>query len=448
MSTGSRQHELLEKARAYLIEKMRSPFLNKASVLFYLNSWDPTSLGNACLKRRISLERSSVWFFFRFCKNVLSARNYTRMMLYGEPASDHNENYDTLLVSWCKYSDFDENGFYHDRYFNSKADHHKNVLWLLVSIDNRIPLSFQPNVRIYARSNVSLIQGLLFVCRNIWKKILKAKGNFSQVIYAVSAENVFGEKMAATGRELNEAYLFRSVIQPYEAQPFQHALNMELKQGAHPVKTIGYLHSVLPPLPTDLVYREGAPDIVYVHGKGQMDIMQRLLDWQPHTLRFTPSLRFKKNISESFSGWIFLPYNFSEIETILDGLESYFETSKGVLPKMTIRCHPAKSGSKKHILLMNEIEIILKKNQDRFDQQSEKQISFFIGATAAIIEAVERSVEVIHITSDPVFESHQETIWKDLEVVKINANVYQYKLREQGSYIQLGEDQDITQMIA
>lgn len=450
MSTGNRQLAILEKSKEYLTQKMDDPFVSKASVLLYLNSWDPSSLGNALLKWNISLQNSSAWFLLRVLKNILSIRFYAKMKLHAHPDESVDEKYDSLLVSWCKYSDFDENGFYHDRYFNCNADNHKNVLWLLISIDERVPVSLQSNVRIYGKTELSFLSGYLFVCKVILKKIRASRGRFTPIIHTISAEHTFAEKIVEITRLLNSKYAFRSIIQPYEAQPFQQAVNIELKKSLNPVKTIGYLHSVLPPLPTDLIYRAGAPDVVYVHGTGQIEIMQHLLNWPARSLRFTPSLRFKKNICESFSGWIFLPYNFSEPEIILEALEGYFETvAENSFPKMVIRCHPAKFHSKMHILLMKRIEIILEKYQNRFVEGFEKQISIFIGATAAIIEAVERAVEVIHITADPIFESHQEKIWNDLQVIEIYQHVYEYRLKKSGSYIELGSDgHDITHMIA
>lgn len=450
MSTGNRQIALLEKSKEYLTRNLSNPFVSKASVLLYLNSWDPASMGNAFLKWKISVQNSSAWFLFRFLKNVLSIRFYGRMKLHAHPDESVIEKYDSLLISWCKYSDFDEKGFYHDRYFNSKSDNHRNVLWLLISIDNKVPVSFQSNVRIYSKTELSFFSGYLFVCTVILKKIIASKGRLSSIIHTVSAEHTFAEKIADISRLLNVKYAFRSVIQPYEAQPFQHAVNIELKKSPNPVKTIGYLHSVLPPLPTDLICRTGSPDFLYVHGIGQIEIMQHLLNWPVQALRFTPSLRFKKNITESFSGWIFLPYNFSEPEIILAALESYLEAvASNSLPKMVTRCHPAKFHSQMHIQLMKGIDTILEKYQNRFVEGLEKQISIFIGATAAIIEAVERAVEVIHITADPIFESHQENIWNYLQVITINQYVYEYRLNKPGSYIQLGSEGDgITQMIA
>lgn len=450
MTTGNKQLAILEKSKEYLTKKMVNPFVSKASVLLYLNSWDPASLGNALLKWKISLQNSSAWFLLRVLKNIVSIRFYAKMKLHAHPDESVVEKYDSLLISWCKYSDFDEKGFYHDRYFNCKADSHRNVLWLLISIDNRVPFSLQSNVRIYSKTELSFFSGYLFVCNVIFKKIIASGGRFSSIVHTVSAEHTFAEKIAEVTRLLNTRYAFRSVIQPYEAQPFQQAVNIELKKCPNPVKTIGYLHSVLPPLPTDLICRAGSPDVVYVHGTGQIEIMQQLLNWPAQALRFTHSLRFKKNISESFAGWIFLPYNFSEPEIILAALESYFETVAGnSLPKMVIRCHPAQFHSQIHIQLMKGIESILEKYQNRFVEGLEKQISIFIGATAAIIEAVERAVEVIHITADPIFESHQENIWNDLQVITINQYVYEYRLKKPGSYIRLGSDgHDITQMIA
>ena len=61
---------------------------------------------------------------------------------------------------------------------------------------------------------------------------------------------------------------------------------------------------------------------------------------------------------------------------------------------------------------MDNINQVLFKYDKKFGIKTGRKISIFIGATAAIIESLERNVEVIHITSDPIFESHQSGIWE------------------------------------
>lgn len=394
----------------------------------------------------MSLQKPSFWFLIKFCKNIISIRNYSKLTLYSDPKYSDNHKFDTLIVSWCKYSDFDNVGNYHDRYFNIQADKHSNVLWFLISIDGELPSSLQPNIGIYFKKKVALISEIFFVLQCISRAINSSKGKWTNFLNNISAEQVFAEKIALKIKELNSNHSFSSLIQPYEAHPFQHAITLGLKNSDKRIKSIGYLHSVLPALPSDLIYREGAPDVLFVHGQGQIDIMKNFLSWPSSGLRYIPSLRYKREILESFSGFIFLPYNFSDLKSIVNGLRRYFETVDSVsLPKMFLRCHPAKSNSKKHLRLMHEIDLLLIKYCDKFSDQSDRKISIFIGATAAIVEALERGMEVIHITSDPIFESHQEDLWADFEVTDININVLQYKLNKLGSYINLGKlDDDIS----
>jgi hypothetical protein len=439
----------LEKSKDYISNKISNFSISKSSVLLYLNSWDPSSLGCSLLKWKMSLQKSSFWFFIKFCKNIISIRNYSKLRLHFGPKYSRDSNFDSLIISWCKYSDFDNLGNYHDRYFNVQADKHSHVLWLLISIDGKLPSSLQPNIGIYFKKKVALISEIFFVFKCIMRAINSSKGKWVNFLNNISAEQVFAEKITLVTEALNTKHAFCSLIQPYEAHPFQHAITLGLKNSDKGIKSIGYLHSVLPALPTDLIYREGAPDVLYVHGQGQIDIMENFLNWPSSDLRFIPSLRFKREIFESFSGFIFLPYNFSDSKSIVKGLKSYFETiDSDALPKMLVRCHPAKSNSKKHISLMNEIDLLLKKQYVKFNDQSDRKISIFIGATAAIVEALERGMEVIHITSDPIFESHQEDLWADLEVTNININVLQYKLNKLGSYVYLGKlDDDILKFL-
>ena len=66
----------------------------------------------------------------------------------------------------------------------------------------------------------------------------------------------------------------------------------------------------------------------------------------------------------------------------------------------------------------------------------------FFGVTAAIFEALETGVEVIHICSDPIFDSHSPDIWPNLEVKQLSSNVFHYNLKEIGKYIIFGEEKN------
>ena len=70
-------------------------------------------------------------------------------------------------------------------------------------------------------------------------------------------------------------------------------------------------------------------------------------------------------------------------------------------------------------------------------------MSIFIGATASIIEALERGVEVIHICDDPVLQSYSSDLWPSIKVSEINENTFEYTLLKKGNLIKFGDGDKI-----
>ena len=52
-----------------------------------------------------------------------------------------------------------------------------------------------------------------------------------------------------------------------------------------------------------------------------------------------------------------------------------------------------------------------------------------------IIESLERGVEVIHFSIDPILEVFDGDLWKNIVVKEISKNVYHYKLKKRGLYL-------------
>jgi len=232
------------------------------------------------------------------------------------------------------------------------------------------------------------------------------------------------------------------VILPYECQPFQNFLIKEI-HSAHPkISTVGYIHSALPPLPTDFIKREGSPKKIIVHGIEQKKILYKSLGWKANEIHNKSSARYKIKSKINFSNKIFLPMSFERNDLILEGLENFFKLSKNYsLPFFEIRNHPAMYKSKKHHQLIEQITILIKNYKKKFyKENSKKKISIFISATAAIIEALERGTQVIHICSLPIYESHNSKIWKNLKVKIILENVFSYKLKKSKKYIFFGKE--------
>ena len=80
---------------------------------------------------------------------------------------------------------------------------------------------------------------------------------------------------------------------------------------------------------------------------------------------------------------------------------------------------------------------------NKFDETSKRKLSICFGWTAAIMEALEREIEVVHICSDPILESLNEKIWKNLRVEKIDNFTFKYKLLSLGKYINFGKRKNL-----
>ena len=69
------------------------------------------------------------------------------------------------------------------------------------------------------------------------------------------------------------------VFTPYEAHTYQVGFFSYINNNFKNIKTIGYIHSSLPALPTEYCFREGSPKILLTHGLSQKKILTNLLNW-------------------------------------------------------------------------------------------------------------------------------------------------------------------------
>jgi hypothetical protein len=85
----------------------------------------------------------------------------------------------------------------------------------------------------------------------------------------------------------------------------------------------------------------------------------------------------------------------------------------------------------------------MRAHSERFAAMPDRPpLSVFIGATAAILEALERGVEVIHICSQPLFESHSTRLWAEVEAECFGTYLFRYRLATRGAYIEFGAESD------
>ena len=67
-----------------------------------------------------------------------------------------------------------------------------------------------------------------------------------------------------------------------------------------------------------------------------------------------------------------------------------------------------------------------------------KNYLIFIGASGAIIEALENGSKVIQVCDNKLFDRYSEKIWPSIKSEKILDNVFSYKLRKKQNMIKFG----------
>jgi hypothetical protein len=452
IQTGKLQLYLLNKSRQYLwsrVNQASAQNIMTTSGRAYLNSWSASCLGWSVLR---SFSRT-LPAFIDYATGLL--RNFYYFFLSRRlqvHSASLKRNYRFVVISWCKRSDFSEDGGLLDRYLSTHTSQTQNCLWIYLSLDNYLPEKLQPNIVVLTTSSERYLDLRLKtkLIKEWWSRTAQSWRQFS-FLFSYEAFHSFlvSDLIASLPVDWRSVSL---LFQPYEAQPFQHAVNFKIRSLAPEIRCVGYLHSAPPPLPTDLIFRPSAPDVLLIHGKGQLSIMNHHLGWPLQKIAVIPSLRYKRDAAFNMSGQIFLPYDFQKEKVILKAIHSFLRGRElRSLPLLKVKMHPAKITDLQQIKLKDKIETLLTEFADRFDAANTQQVSIFIGATAAILEALARGCEVIHITSEPILESHSSAIWSGMKVEQISSELYIYKQDDPATYIELGSGiglQDILNQYA
>lgn len=437
---GAYQVRLLRRSRAFLRLQRRRGVDVAVSPECYLNCWGRVP-GNARV-RSLARQRGATI-------GLLVARAREAALVAGQSGYEvatgkgGRRPFERLVVSWSRGSDFASDGAYRDRYFRTGSRETPSTLWFLISIDDVAPQILDPNVILFRRSPGTRRLDFFFLMRSAFSNMIRGRRP-NGVVPKLSATVSFADQVTRAVMATIEAEQVGMVVMPYEGQPFQHAIFRAAKQRDPKVRTIGYLHSALPPVPTDLIHRLGAPELLMVHGRGQTDILLRDLGWSSPSLRTIPALRFRVSDPATLAGFVFLPYHFDNPDVIEAAFREFVGScATGTLPDLVVRNHPLMSRSRAHAELTQKLEAIMRSNAHLISlSRAVIGTSVFIGATAAILEALERGVEAIHICSQPLTESHCPEIWRNLQVERLGEHLFRYRLLVRGTYIQFGTDSD------
>ena len=432
---GKKQIEILKNSKIFL--KKNQSYSISADPRFFLASWSD-GLGKESLKK-ISKEKSSFLKILYEMFKCIFANNYIKRM---DLSLDNlkKKNYENIIISYLDEKNFKSKHVYYDKYFNFNANELRKTILILIPTNKKKHTSLFHNTAII---------NLTF--RNFFLNFLISFFKFINVlgIYLINkkkyslnlAKSNFNHFLIREIYKTIEEKKIKKIIFPYEAQPHQHELTNFLKKNTK-IKINGYMHTVLPPLPTDYIKREGSPHQLIVNGKIQKNILCKYLGWKKSEIKSISSPRYKNESKKKFQNKIFLPIDFDNKSHILREIEDFIKSAeKNFLPKFSIRNHPAKSNSKKHNKLIEEINKILNINKFKFrSSKKNRNYSVFIGSTASIIECLERGLIGFHICERPLFECYHPELWKSVKIKKILNNSFKYVVKNRQKIIKFGKN--------
>jgi len=368
---------------------------------------------------------------------IASIKDFYNLLKIGKfSILNYNKNYQykTIVVNWGKLNDFDTKGNFYDKHFNVKSYCCPNTLWVIVYLDNKIPNNIANNIALIIKEKkifnfkkiIDILLTSIFKKKNI--NFINQEFSYSSIL-----SNFFLDK---TDNFLNKN--IKKIIMPYEGQPFQNSIISRAHDYSNKIETVGYIHSFPSGLPSNYVKRYGSPKKIIVTSLAQKFCFNHHLGWKSNKIKILPSSRYLKNNKIDMRNKIYLPIYFSNKKLILSSIKKIILKEKINMKNFVIKNHPHCLQSKKHNAIIQDIKEIITKNS--FLKKNDKNdYSIFIGATASVIEALERNTNVYHICENPILESYNKKIWKYINSYSIDSNIFKYTIQKKNKLINLGK---------
>ncbi len=442
-----RQSRALEQALHYRRALVRQGIQYEESGLDFLASWSPGP-GQARVNAWLQTDRAK----FVDLRYLGAA---TKRVIFGQaepcyrvvPAHpDHRllGRKKRLILSWCQASHFATDGTYHDTYFGTPGDKTPSTHWLLVSVDGFTPNQISNNITIIAPSHDPYPQKFRFAAQRSMLITKKHAPNLRKIVRGLASSTMLTTAVLQTIESLLVETAASELIIPYEAQAFQDAAARHAKIINPTLRVIGIVHSALPALPTEMCWVGQAIDELVVPSAGQTRLLVDQLGWPHERVRHAPSLRFRRD-ARDMNGTVFLPYAFNRPEYTLGLLETALANAPGdFIPPHNVRIHPYHHSNAKHQRFATRVEELLAHyGAGRHHNTSRLRGSIFIGTTTALLEALERGVQSIQITNQPLCDVYHPFFWPGLGITELSENVFLYDHTVPDASITLG-DLDLT----
>lgn len=420
----------IEKKQLYLINKVKNYFIYlkkknidlSKSTFCYINTYSLTP-GFGKILIWINEKFSIIKLIFYIIKSIIFISTLSNYKIYTQKTK-LNAKY--IIFTWANNSNF-QNKIFCDQFSNLKSQKISDTVFFVIYSDYILPKKIPNNVICFYKPNLNY--SFIYLFKVFFSKIKILFDSPSSFFHYFSYQTIFAEIISKHFFENVNLDKVQKIVMPYEGQPFQNYIFKNIKKIKNNIRTIGFVHSMMPALPLNFIKREGAPEKIYVSGISQRDILYKYLGWKKKNIFICPSIRIKKKIYKKQMQSFYFSMNIYRLNKIYSCINKYFNFSKKhSLPILKIKKHPQMINVSEQILLSNKVNFLYLKYKDKFSKKNNRQVSFFLGPTSSFLQFVENNIESIHFTIMPVLDVYSEQLWKFIKPVKIDDYIYKYNL--------------------
>ena len=136
------QINLIKKIKNFYKEYSKNKINNFDSSISFFSTYNQESAGYGVLKYWVN-KKNIILLLKIFIKNFLLSFYLGKLIIKKNPKKKF---YDKIIISWSNIEDFNYDGSYNDKYFNTNSKIKKNTLWFLIHLDKKVPKKINSNI--------------------------------------------------------------------------------------------------------------------------------------------------------------------------------------------------------------------------------------------------------------------------------------------------------------
>ena len=438
MSIGLKQKKIIDISKK-LVNKSKKFNKHKISSLTYFSLWGKNP-GFERIKFEMYGIQNILNYWYLVFKNIIGIGFLNNYEILKNSQFDPKD-FKKLIISRSIIENFDQTGNYKDRYFLINSKNERDTLFFLIHSGENKPIKIRKNIVIFYKRKGHL--NLFFLIKYTLCKLVDCNFSIRNFFHFTSSFNRLGELINNFLKKEINFNNIKSILVPYEGQPYEHYIFEEAKKVNKKITIFGYDHTAPHAIPIHLIYRSFSPDFLFVNGSSTVNFLTKFLNWPKKRIKLVPSLRYPKKLNLNFENNVFLPYEIFNEQVVIQEFEKIIFNFPNInFSFLKIKNHPMMKNSKKHVNLKYKLEKIIEEHKKKNKKKNKKKFSIFVGPTTGVIVALEKRIHVIHICFEPVFESYNQTIWPNLNVKQISKNSFIYKLKRNNTFIKFSSNQN------